>query len=279
MTQLTQKMTARGTNERECAATAQTDKELKELLDGAVARINVPGFVADDPVQFPRRFEALQDVETVALLSAIMAWGRRPMILRDCERLLVLMEGSPCEYVMSGSWEELPDRLNIHRTMFASHLKYMLRGLREVYCKYGSLEAFCAACVPQGAEAAPWIFGESLRRLLADVNGGAGCSECLPTRMDTTALKRVNMALRWLVRDDGVVDMGLWKCLKPSQLYVPLDVHVGNVSRSLGLLSRRANDRKAVEQLTASLRLYDPADPVKYDFALFGLGVTGQLAD
>lgn len=258
-------------------ADLRPDSRMRELLDEAVARINVPGFVADDPVQFPRRFGALCDVEIAALLCAIMAWGRRPMILRDCERLLALMEGRPHEYVMSGEWAELPDSLNIHRTMFASHLKYMLRGLREVYRRHGSLEAFCAACVPEGAAQAPWLLGEALRRLLADVNGGAGCPECLPTRMDTTALKRVNMALRWLVRDDGVVDMGVWKCLRPSQLYVPLDVHVGNVSRSLGLLCRRSNDRKAVELLTASLRLYDPADPVRYDFALFGLGVTGQV--
>lgn len=262
---------------RACGAEKMSLTQMRETLEAAVALINVPEFVAEDPVQFPRRFERQQDVEIVSLLSAMMAWGRRPMILRDCEKLLTLMEGRPYEYAMSGDWEELPDTLNIHRTMFASHLKYMLRGFREVFGRYGTLEAMCAASVPEGAEQAPWLFGESLRALLADVNGGHGCPECLPTRMDTTALKRVNMALRWLVRDDGVVDMGLWKCLKPSQLYVPLDVHVGNVSRSLGLLERKSNDRKAVEQLTASLRGFDPADPVKYDFALFGLGVTGQI--
>ena len=250
--------------------------EMRELLEEAVARINVPEFADDDPVQFPRRFSGQEDVEIAALLCAIIAWGRRPMILRDCERLLSLMEGQPHKYVMSGDWEELPDRLNIHRTMFGSHLKYMLRGLREVYRRYGSLEALCAAAVPTDAEAAPGVFGEALRALLADVNGGAGCPECLPVRMESTALKRVNMALRWLVRDDGLVDMGLWKCLKPSRLYIPMDVHVANVSRSFGLLSRKSNDRKAAEQLTVTLRRYDPLDPVKYDFALFGLGVSGE---
>lgn len=253
-------------------------RPLKSMLDEAVLKINTPAFVADDPVQFPRMFSCRADIEIVALLSAIIAWGRRPMILRDCGRLLSLMESQPLAYALGGDWETLPDLLNIHRTMFASHLKYMLRGLRRIYQSYGSMEAFCASVVPPGAECAPWLFGEALRRLLADENSGLPCSECVPTRMDTTALKRINMALRWLVRDDGIVDMGLWTALKPSQLYIPLDVHVANTSRSLGLLTRRSNDRRAAEALTASLRCYDAADPVKYDFALFGLGVTGSLA-
>lgn len=250
---------------------------MEAALNDAVARINVPEFIIDDPVQFPRRFEKLPDIEIVAFISAVIAWGKRSMILRDCERLLSMMDYQPLEYVLDGAWQTLPDTQNIHRTMFASHLKYMLRGFRRIYRDYGSLETFCAANVNDYAECAPWKFGEALRALMADENGGAGCPECLPTRMDTTALKRINMALRWLVRDDGIVDLGVWKCLKPAQLYIPLDVHVANVSRSFGLLSRRSNDRKAVEQLTGTLRGYDAKDPVKYDFALFGLGVNGEL--
>lgn len=249
---------------------------LKIMLDEAVLKINTPAFVADDPVQFPRLFSRREDIEIVALLSAIIAWGRRPMILRDCDCLLTLMDRQPLAYVLDGDWEDLPDSLNIHRTMFASHLKYMLRGLRRIYREHGSMEAFCASVVSEGAEYAPWLFGEALRRLLADENSGQPCSECVPTRMDTTALKRINMALRWLVRNDGIVDLGLWTALKSSQLYIPLDVHVANTSRSLGLLTRRSNDRRAAEALTASLRRYDATDPVKYDFALFGLGITKQ---
>lgn len=251
--------------------------DLQQMLDKAVERINVPGFVDDDPVQFPRLFSRQQDVEIVALLSAVMAWGRRPMILRDCTRLMELMEYQPYAYLREGDWESLPDTLNLHRTMFASHLKYMLRGLRRIYARHTSLEALCAAVVPPGAKSAPWLFGEALRRICADENGGKACVECIPSRMDKTALKRINMALRWLVRDDGIVDMGLWKALRPSQLYIPLDVHVANVSRSLGLLTRRSNDRAAAEQLTAALRRYDSADPVKYDFALFGLGISPSV--
>lgn len=259
------------------ALSVPDEEQLGALLDEAVARINTPDFISDDPVQFPRMFSRKEDVEIVAFLSAIIAWGRRPMILRDCRRLLNLMEHRPLEYLRTGAWELLPDTMNIHRTMFASHLKYMMRGFRRIYNDYGSMEAFFASVVPAGAEAAPWLFGEAWRKLLADENGGAACSECVPTRMDKTALKRINMALRWLVRDDGIVDIGLWKALKPRQLYIPLDVHVANTSRLLGLLSRRANDRIATCSLTETLRRYDSQDPVKYDFALFGLGVAGEL--
>ncbi len=106
----------------------------------------------------------------------------------------------------------------------------------------------------------------------------AAC-RCLPLGLDKSALKRFNMALRWLVRDDGIVDMGVWKALKPSQLFIPLDVHVGNVSRGLGLLDRKQNDRRAVEELTATLRTLRPADPVVYDFALFGIGIDSKKKD
>lgn len=249
------------------------DKSLHALLDEAVLDINTPAFINDDPVQFPRLFSSQQDIEIVAFLSAIIAWGRRPMILRDCQRLLQLMDFQPTEYTLSGEYEQLPDDMNIHRTMFSSHLKYMLRGFRQILRKYGTIENFAKANMPTDAEGAPWIFGEALRRLMYDINACTDCRECIPVRMDTTALKRINMALRWLVRDDGIVDMGLWKALKPKQLYIPLDVHVGNTSRSLGLLTRKSNDRKSTEQLTAALRQFDPADPVKYDFALFGLGI------
>lgn len=250
--------------------------ELKARLDEAVARINVPGFVADDPVQFPRRFSDLRDIEITALLSAVIAWGRRPMILRDCEKLLELMDFQPYRYVAEGEWEALPERLNIHRTMFASHLKYMLRGLKAVYARHESLDAFAASVSAGESEAPAWRFASALQDVMLGANGGAYCPECIPSQLDNTALKRINMAIRWLVRDDGVVDMGVWHSIPKSKLFIPLDVHVGNTSRALGLLSRRSNDRKAVEELTAALRRYDPSDPCRYDFALFGIGVNGE---
>lgn len=252
------------------------NKEIRELLEREAERINSPEFIAADPVQFPRRFTELRDIEITALLAAMIAWGNRKMICRDAERLLELMNHEPYEYLKSGAFEDLDDRRNIHRTFFASHLKYFLRGMREIYSKHPSLDALGAQLKLKEEEAPAWRLVEEISRHMEKANGGMKCPQCFPTNLKTTALKRINMALRWLVRDDGIVDMGVWESIPKSRLYIPLDVHVGNVSRQLGLLERKSNDRKAVEELTAVLRQMDEKDPVKYDFALFGIGVENK---
>lgn len=226
-----------------------------------------------DPVQFPRRFSDLRDIEIAAFLSAIIAWGNRKMICRDAERMLSLMDYEPYRYVMDEGYEDLNPDMNLHRTFFGRHFIYFLRGMNRIYKDYGSLDAFSNA-VGAGSDLAPaWKLVEEMQHVMCDVNDGATCSQCLPVNLDQTALKRVNMALRWLVRDDGIVDMGVWKSIPKSKLFIPLDVHVGNISRELGLLSRKANDRKSVEMLTSILRTIRPDDPCIYDYALFGIGV------
>lgn len=248
---------------------------MKEFLDEQAALINRPEFIADDPVQFPRRFESLQDIEIVSLLASLIAWGKRTMICRDAERLLALMGHDPYNYVMDEGYLDLDPSQNIHRTFFARDLIHLLTGLREIYKKYGSLDAFSTA-IKAGEDPAPaWRLVEEMQKIITDANGGVVSKRGLPNNLKQTALKRVNMALRWLVRDDGIVDMGVWKSISKSKLYIPLDVHVGNTARDLGLLTRKADDRKAVEELTERLREYRPDDPAYYDFALFGIGVTG----
>ena len=246
--------------------------EIKELLDSEAARINRPEFIGRDPVQFPRRFETLQDIELVAFLSAMIAWGNRKMICNDIEKMLSLMDNEPYKYMMDKGFEDLDPKLNIHRTFFASHFQHFLRGMRRIYKEYGSLDAFSADKKIGEEEAPAWRLVELINNILKEENGEA-CSRCLPLNLKQSALKRVNMALRWLVRDDGIVDMGVWKSIPKSKLYIPLDVHVGNVSRELGLLTRKANDRKSVEELTEVLRQFRPDDPAIYDYALFGIGV------
>ena len=250
--------------------------DVRDLLDSEAARINSPAFIGEDPVQFPRRFSQLQDIEIVAFLSSIIAWGNRKMICRDAERMLALMDNEPYRYVMDEGYEDLNPRQNIHRTFFGEHFSYFLRGMREIYTKYGSLDAFSAGVRAGDSEAPSWKLVEEMQKVMSDVNNGATCSQCLPVNLQKTALKRINMALRWLVRDDGIVDMGVWKSIPKSKLYIPLDVHVGNISRELGLLTRKANDRKSVEMLTGLLRTLRPEDPAIYDFALFGIGVEGK---
>ncbi len=250
--------------------------QLKDLLDREAARINTPDFIAADPVQFPRRFTELPDVEIVALLSATIAWGNRKMICNNCEKIINIMGNEPAHYLESQDYELLPDEMNIHRTFFARNFKYLLRGLRRIYQRYGTLNDFATAHHVGQSEEPAWHLVEIMQRELAAANGGTNDSRCLPTNLVNTALKRINMALRWLVRDDGIVDMGVWTAIKPSQLFIPLDVHVGNTARQLGLTTRRANDKKTVLEITNLLRELRPNDPIIYDYALFGYSMNNQ---
>ena len=245
--------------------------DIKELLDSEAKRINCTDFIKRDPVQFPRRFESLQDIEIVSFLAAMLAWGNRKMICKDIEKMLSLFDYQPYSFMMDKGYEDLDPKLNIHRTFFAAHLQHFMRGLRKIYEKHGSLDSFANTHKIGEDDAPAWKLVELINEVLYQENGFSS-SRCLPLNLQKSALKRVNMALRWLVRDDGIVDMGVWKSIPKSKLYIPLDVHVGNVSRELGLLSRKANDRKSVEELTQILRQIRPEDPAIYDYALFGIG-------
>lgn len=246
---------------------------MKDFLEEQVQRINNKSFIETDPVQFPRRYERLQDIEIVSFCVATIAWGRREMILRSAERMLAKMGESPYEYVMREGYETLGEA-NVHRTFFEPDLAYMLRGFHKILSENESIESFLKKRQVKNA----WQITEALQTELQQANGGAtNAKNLFSLNFEKSALKRLNMALRWLVRNDGIVDFGVWKLLKSSELYIPLDVHVANISRELGLLQRKQNDRRAVEELTAVLRGFCPEDPVKYDFALFGIGVMGKM--
>lgn len=255
--------------------------EMKALLDREAARFNRPEFVGEDPVQFPRRFfeqggpNQLQDIEIASLLASTVAWGNRKMICRNIEKMLQLMDFQPYNYVMDKGFEELPD-MNIHRTFFAKDLRGYLRGMYLIYKNHGSLQEFARSLRIAESETPSWELAAGIVGKLEEANAGysdVNISRCLPTNLKTTALKRLNMALRWLVRNDGIVDMGVWDVISPAQLFIPLDVHVGDVARDLGLVSRKANDKKTTVELTNTLRSFNPSDPVIYDYALFSLGL------
>lgn len=253
-------------------------QDLIELLEREAALHNRPEFIEADPVQFPRMFSDPRDIEIASLLASTIAWGNRTMICRSANKMFGLMDWQPYRYVMERGYEELPDG-NIHRTFFCRNLRHYLRGLHGIYEQYGSLEAYAAARSVAESAVPSWELARAINARLTIENDGCSDCRCLPLDLDKSALKRFNMALRWLVRDDGIVDLGIWKVLKPSQLYIPLDVHVGNVSRALGLLQRKANDRRAVIELTDTLRTLRPDDPVYYDYALFGIGIDSKKAD
>lgn len=251
-------------------------EDIKTLLDEEAGRINNPAFINEDPVQFPRRFSRLQDIEIVAFLSATIAWGNRKMICRNAEKMLAMMDYDPYNYVMDKGYEEIDPTINIHRTFFGRHFQQYLNGLNSIFSRYGSLDEFCSARHVSESEMPAWKLVEEMQQVFTNANGGVKCERCLPHNLSTTALKRINMALRWLVRDDGIVDMGVWRSIPKSKLYIPLDVHVGNTARNLELIERKANDRRTVEELTGVLRALRPEDPVYYDYALFGIGIESK---
>lgn len=261
------------------STSAKDLEQLRLLLDQEAARYNSPEFIAADPVQFPRRFSDPRDIEIAALLASTIAWGNRTMICRSAERMFGLMDWQPYRYVMERGYDDLPARQNIHRTFFTDNFAHYLRGMHDIYVRHGSLEGLASSLRPAAGHwaGASWALAEAINGHLCRANDGRTDCRCLPTGLDKSALKRFNMALRWLVRNDGMVDLGIWAAIRPAELYIPLDVHVGNVSRSLGLIERKANDRRTVEDLTGVLAALRPDDPVIYDFALFGIGIDHRL--
>ncbi len=238
--------------------------DVKEQLDELRAHYNRREFIENDPVQFPHRYTLLQDVEIVCFLIATISWGNRQSILNSGERLLALMGDSPFDYILSEGYKTLTNK-NIHRTFFESDLAYYCKGLKSLYTEYNSLEKLFAESGDL------WSGISNYREKIALANGGVN-SKHISNPLKNSACKRLHMALRWLVRRDGVVDLGLWRSISPASLSIPLDTHVARISRELGLLTRKSNDKKAVEELTNKLLDLDPIDPISYDFALFGWG-------
>jgi len=205
-------------------------------------------------------------------LSATIAWGRRDIILRSAEKMFALMDLKPYDFVISGDFKKLKNK-NIHRTFFESDLKYFCKGLKHIYTKYGNMENLFLS--QNEKECNVWKGFYLLREEMARANKGEysiHVSNAGKEDENGSACKKFNLALRWLVRE-GPVDLGLWKKIKPSALYIPLDVHVARTARKMGLLERKSNDKKTVITLTEKLREFCPNDPVKYDFALFGAGL------
>ena len=255
-------------------------RQIIQDLDYWYKKVCVPDFIPLDPVQFARRFKKREDTEIAAFLSATIAWGRRDLILRSAEKMFALMGKSPYNFVVSGEYKKLKNK-NLHRTFFESDLKYFCRGFEHCYKKYGNLENLFASQKENDSHGVTHIKhniwnGIALFReeMAAANNGKYSIHIANPGACDEngSACKRLNLTLRWLVRE-GPVDLQLWKKIKPAALYIPLDVHVARTARKLKLLERKSNDKKAVIALTEKLREYCPEDPVKYDFALFGMGV------
>lgn len=248
---------------------ALTPEALHDLLESKFREYNHKGFIADDPLGIPHLFTLKQDVEISGLLAATIAWGNRKSIVKNARSLVEIMDNSPYAFVTGASKKEL-ERLNrfVHRTFNGNDAIDFIMALRKVYRKHPSLENLFVA---QGNAM------DMIAAFRAQFVKGFGTTHALKHVSDPvsgSAAKRLNMYLRWMVRRDKAgVDLGIWRQLDPKDLMLPLDVHTGNVARKLGLLTRNQNDARAVAEVTRNLQQFDATDPVKYDFALFGLGI------
>jgi len=246
--------------------------ELKEFLDEKVELYNRPAFIECDPISIPHQFTKKQDIEISGFLAATIAWGNRKMILKNANRMMELLDHSPYEFIMNSSNNEIEmiERF-VHRTFNSIDLIYFLKALQNIYRHKGGLETIFNT-YQNSDSLQPAI--HKFRRLFFELPHDKKTERHVSDPFKGSAAKKLNMYLRWMIRkDDRGVDFGIWKSISPSILSCPLDVHAGNVARSLGLIKRKQNDSKAVSELDKILREMDKEDPVRYDFALFGLGV------
>ena len=249
-----------------------TKKELKVFLDQKAELYNTQDFIKSDPISIPHRFSKKRDVEITGFLMATIAWGNRKSILTSGERLLNILQYEPYDFIIHHTEKDLKACEGfVHRTFNELDLMYFLYALKKVYSKYESLEdAFIFHKQDTDLQTAISNFKKEFLSFDAPKRTFKHISDPLKN----SAAKRLNMMLRWFVRqDEKGVDFGIWKNIKPSELSCPLDVHSGRVARQLKLLKRKQNDAKAVAEMDKNLRKLDPNDPVKYDFALFGIGV------
>lgn len=247
--------------------------EIKDFLDEKVARYNQPGFIANDPVSIPHAFRKKQDIEIAGLFAAVLAWGQRVTIIRKCQELMAMMDNAPHQFVLNHRERDLKPLLEFkHRTFNATDTLYFIAWLKWFYRQNDSLEkAFLVPAEDQTIEKGLIDFQQLFFSL---PEAPHRTRKHIPSPERKSTCKRLSMYLRWMVRQDSNgVDFGIWKKIHPAQLICPCDLHVDRVGRRLKLIRRKQTDWQTALELTDNLRKLDPLDPVKYDFALFGLGI------
>ena len=246
-----------------------TDQELKEFLDFKAEQYEKSAFISSDPIQLPHRFERKEDIEIIAFLVSTIAWGTRKGIISSGEKLIEIMENEPLSFIHDYSQKTLKHSLFVHRTFNVADLNQFFLSLHRIYMNSNLEECFSSHSEMEGVKGRIANF----RSIFFQTNDLQRSMKHVSDPLRNSACKRINMYLRWMVRDASKgVDFGLWKSIPRSELYLPLDVHTARNARNLGLLSRKQDDWKALDELMLRLREYDSNDPAKYDFALFGIG-------
>jgi len=247
-------------------------KDLKEFLDSKVEQYNNVRFIDSDPIQIPHEFSKKEDIEIAGFLTATIAWGNRKSIINNAKRMMQLLDHAPYDFIINHQETDL-EKLEgfVHRTFNDQDFMQFVRSLKHIYTKHNGLET---VFVKHAEENSLQKSIHHFKKVFFEIEHLQRTQKHVSDPLKNSAAKRINMFLRWLIRKDNAgVDFGIWNNLSPTQLSCPLDVHSGNVARKLGLLNRKQNDAKALLELDTSLRKLDANDPVKYDFALFGLGV------
>jgi uncharacterized protein (TIGR02757 family) len=254
-----------------------SENDLHAFLEEKHDLYNRLSFIENDPVLIPHLFSTREDIEVSGFLAATIAWGQRSTIIRNARSLMERMDNSPYDFLMNAEEQDLePLRTFVHRTFNSTDLIYFLSALKMIYTVYGGPEKVFAYTADEDLD-----LGEAIgnfRKVFFSLDHPSRTGKHVSNPTEGSSAKRICMFLRWMVRKDKRgVDFGIWTKIRPPQLKIPLDVHSGRVARKLGLLKRTQNDWKAVNELTDRLLQLDPADPVKYDFALFGLGVNEKF--
>ncbi len=242
------------------------------FLEEACQRYNTVDFIANDPISTPHLFSKKEDIEIAGFVSALLAWGQRKTTIKKSRELMAMMDNEPFNFLSAAKESDFKHFLSFkHRTFDGSDCVTLLQALQHLYATHGGIEAVVSKGFSRGGA---FQAIEMLAQSLLEVPHMQRFRKHISRPSAGSAAKRINMYFRWMIRqDDSGVDFGLWKNVSPSLLVCPLDVHSGNVARKIGLLHRSQNDWKAAIELTEALKIFDPADPVKYDFALFGSGV------
>jgi uncharacterized protein (TIGR02757 family) len=251
---------------------------IKDLLDERYLKYNNRSFIENDPISIPHQFTKKEDIEIAAFLSATIAWGNRKSIINNATKLMTWMDNAPHAFILDHSKKELkPFEKFVHRTFNGKDCIFFLQSLKNIYTNYNGLEAAFKNKIDPFDQNLKYNI-VSFRNLFLDTTHLSRSEKHISNPIQKSSAKRLCMFLRWMIREDKKgVDFGIWKNIKAQDLCLPLDVHTGNVSRTLGLLKRTQNDWQAVEEITSVLRQFDPKDPVKYDFSLFGIGVNKDL--
>lgn len=248
-------------------------RDISDLLNQKAEQYNNTDFIESDPISIPHMFTCKEDIEISGFLTSVISWGRRTAIIKSARQLMDLMDNSPYDFLVNCDESDFKRFANfVYRTFNSDDCLFLVTALRNIYLRSDSLESIATQTFNNSNNIFDVVVG--LREAILQTPHLKRSEKHLANPQTGSAAKRINMYLRWMIRkDEGGVDFGIWKNIPQSKLMCPLDVHSGNVARKLGLLTRKQNDWKAVEELTAQLRTFDPQDPVKYDYALFGMGV------